>query len=417
MKKAYYLLLSLLLVLALAGCSAKSESTTEKADTAESVQTAEPVAESIPAPTKEPTATPNPTPTLTPEQTVGDLSLKEFFAERNMKVGTCLTAQMIVDKTLNPLILSQFSSVTMENDMKPDATFDKEASKASGEIEIKFNNNALKMLEWAKTNGVALRGHTVVWYSQTPEWIFYNNFEKSEGFASREVMLARLESAMKNTFGLLEELGYADLFYAYDVVNEYWMEDGTMRKNNWYNTIGEDYVWYALYYARKYAPDNIDLYINDYNEQYKRATASGFFKTLVDENGEFLMDGIGLQAHLYTSDDLTSYFNTLDLYSSMGLKLEITELDVCLGAYQKQEYATEENIQKQGRYYYRLFEGIFDRIDAGTLQMDSVTFWGVTDKLSWRAQYNPLLFNKKNYPKYAYYGVLQMKDKAGFETE
>ena len=118
-----------------------------------------------------------------------------------------------------------------------------------------------------------VRGHVLIWYSQTPDWIFYNDFDKNAGLASREVMLARMESYIKQVFEKLEESGYLDLFYAYDIVNEAWMEDGTMRDSLWLNTIGDDFMWYAFQYANKYAPDYIDLYYNDYNEQFK--TGSG----------------------------------------------------------------------------------------------------------------------------------------------
>ena len=341
-------------------------------------------------------------------------TLKELFEMRGMKVGTCLTSRMTNDDDIAALIAEQFTSITMENSMKPEAIFSQSASQAAGDLIVQFPTDALNLLAWAQANGMAVRGHTIVWYSQTPEWIFREGFEKDGALVSREVMLSRLESATRQIFETLDELGYSDLFYAYDIVNEYWMEDGTMRSNNWTATIGEDYVWYALYYARQYAPESIDLYINDYNEQYKYDTVYDFINTLVDEDGNYLLDGIGLQAHLYTSDSLTTYFKAVDKLASTGLKLEITELDVSLGSWTNTLSATEANLQKQGRYYYELFNGLFERIDAGTLQMDSITLWGVCDNLSWRKSASPLLFDRNLDPKYAYYGALQIKDKAGY---
>lgn len=411
MKKYMRLAILALIIACLAGCSSKSgEGTADvspAAQTAQGQDTAETADETTPAPTSAPL------PTLTPDEMIGDLSLKEMFAEHNIKVGTCLNEQYIKDAAISKLVLSQFNSFTMENSMKPDSTFDKAASIASGEIKYKLPADAIKMLDWARENGMAVRGHTIVWYSQTPDWIFYNDFDKTKGLVTREVMLERLESAIRNTFGVLEELGYSDLFYAFDVVNEYWMENGSMRQNHWTETIGEDYVWYALYYARQYAPDNIDLYINDYNEQYKK-TVGSFLDTLVDEDGNYLMDGIGFQAHLYTSDSLPVYLSTVDLIASKGLKVEITELDVELGAYQKPLIANDDNLRLQGRFYYNLINGLLERVDDGRLKMDSITVWGINDKMSWRSSYNPLLFNKKGEPKYAYFGMIQAKDRAGF---
>lgn len=344
-----------------------------------------------------------------------DLYIKELFAEHGIKAGTCLTTAMINDPDQSKLILEQFNSITMENSMKPDYLFNKEKSIETGDLVVEFNSDMIKMLDWAKENGMAVRGHTLVWHSQTPNWIFYKGFDAANGLVDRDTMLARMDSYFSQVFSKLEEMGYIDLFYAYDVVNEAWMEDGTMRESKWKETIGDDYLWQAFNCANKYAPESIDLYYNDYNEQFKTATLVKFAKTLVDEDGNYLIDGIGFQAHLYTSDDIMNYFSTVDTIAGLGLKVELTELDVCLGAYQKQLFATDENIRTQGRYYYMLINDLLDRIDSGKINMDAITFWGFADNLSWRKEYSPLLYNKKLEPKYAFYGVMQEKKFAGFD--
>lgn len=349
------------------------------------------------------------------EEAALQLHIKELFAEHGLKAGTCLTTQMISDENYNALILDQFSSITMENSMKPDYMFNKEKSKEAGDLVVEFNSDMIKMLDWAKANDMAVRGHTLVWYSQTPDWIFYKDFDATKGLASREEMLARMDSYMKQVFEGLEEKGYIDLFYAYDVVNEAWMEDGTMRDNKWLQTIGDDYLWQAFNTANKYAPESIDLYYNDYNEQFKTQTLVDFVETLKDEDGNYLIDGVGFQAHLYTSDSLTDYFNTVDAVSALGLKVQLTELDVCLGAYQKPLLAVEDNTKAQGQFMYNLVNGLLERVDNGSLQMDAITFWGFADNLSWRKEYSPLLFNKKLVPKYAFYGAMQVKENAGFD--
>lgn len=350
-----------------------------------------------------------------PEQDpLSDLALKDLFAEHGMKVGTCLTTQMISRSFTDQLIQNQFNSVTMENSMKPDYLFNQKKSKEDGDLVVEFSKDAIQMMDWAKENGFSMRGHTLVWYSQTPEWIFHQGFDPKNEYVNREEMLKRMESMMKQVFETLEELGYIDLFYAYDVVNEAWMEDGSMRQNHWSDIIGDDYLWYAFYYADKYAPESIDLYYNDYNEQFKTQTLFDFVNTLVDEDGSYLIDGIGFQAHLYTSDNLDDYFKTVEKLGETGLKLQLTELDVCLGKYQAPLKATEENLQEQGRFYYDLINGLFERADAGLIHMDALTFWGFADNMSWRKEYSPLLYNALNQPKYAYYGAMQIRELAGF---
>ena len=343
-----------------------------------------------------------------------DKTLKDVFAEHNMKIGTCVTSAMVKNDSTSEILLSQFNSLTMENAMKPDSTFDQAKSKEAGKPVIEFNEEALSILEWAKENNYSMRGHTLIWYSQTPEWIFREGFEGSGAFVGREEMLSRMEAIISGTFAKLEELGYLDLFYAFDVVNEAWMEDGTMRQNHWSETIGDDYLWYAFYYADQYAPQSIDLYYNDYNEQYKMDALLKFVDTLKDDSGRYLIDGIGLQAHLYTSDSLTSYFYVLDKLAETGLKIQLTELDICLGKYMSPLQATDENLKMQGQFCYDLINGLFERVDSGKLKMDALTFWGFWDNASWRKEYSPLLYAEDFSPKYAYYGAMQEKDKAGY---
>ena len=432
MKKKLALILIVVLIFSLAGCnSSKTEekttpSVTEAPTAQADVTSAEPEPTEI-TPSEAPTATAaptettpteavteEPTPTAAPDPLEGKY-LKDLFAEHGMKVGTCLNVQMINRIAVRNILLNNFNSVTMENDMKPEAIFSQSKSQETGEIVVEFRSDALKMLEWAKQNNYSMRGHTLVWYSQTPEWIFHEDFDTTKGYVDRDTMLKRMEGYIRDVFKTLEDLGYIDLFYAYDVVNEAWLDNGQIRKSHWTDIIGDDYLWYAFYYADKYAPESIDLYYNDFNEQFKTQTLLNFVNTLVDENGRYLIDGIGLQAHLYTSDDLNSYFKMLDALGATGLKLQLTELDVCLGRYQHPLPGVEENFKPQGRFYYDLINGIFERVDNGTVKMDALTFWGITDNMSWRKEYKPLLYSDTLRPKYALYGVFQLKDYAGFE--
>ena len=426
MKKNLILLLVSIMIISLVGCSSPEPKQDATPTSAETTTAPSEKDDSASPATEAPTSTPEPTPTevvptevpATPTPTpnpIEGLSLKDLFAEHGMKVGTCFNTQMIDRNGVRMLLTSNFNSVTMENSMKPDYLFNKKKSQESGELVVEFNSDALKMMKWAKENNFSMRGHTLVWYSQTPDWIFHQDFDQAKDLVDRETMLARLEGYIRDVFKTLEDLEYIDLFYAYDIANEAWMENGTIRQNRWTQIIGDDYLWYAFYYADKYAPESIDLYYNDYNEQFKTPTLIKFVNTLVDEDGRYLLDGIGLQAHLYTSDSLDTYFNTIDKLGETGLKLQLTELDVCLGKYQAPKQGTEENLKAQGRFYYDLINGLFERVDAGTIKMDALTFWGISDGMSWRKEYKPLLYDSILKPKYALYGAFQLKDYAGFD--
>ncbi len=409
MRKMKLGILAAALVFALAACGTKDNNVNPTPEPTEAVQ---------PTATPEPTATPRPTKTPKPTATpipVFEETIKEVYSDYGLKAGTCMSEFMSNDAYCQEFIKANFNSITFENELKPDYVLDQEASKAAGDLVVKLSPATEKMLQWCKDNDMAVRGHTIIWHSQTPQWIFYDNFDTSGNLVGREVMLARMESYIKQTFEVLEEKGYLEMFYAYDVVNEAWMEDGTKRQSFWLSTIGDDYLWQAFYFADKYAPEYVDLYYNDYNEQFKTEAFYEFFQTLKDEDGNYLIDGIGFQAHLYTKDSLEDYFAHMDKMATLGLKLSLTELDVCLGKYQDIGYATDKNKKIQGQFYYDLLTGIMERVQAGTVEMNSLTFWGFADDLSWRQEYNPLLLDRKRNPKYAYGAALLLKEYAGFD--
>ena len=351
---------------------------------------------------------------LPKQKEITEKTLKDVFLEHGMKVGTCISSRVINNENMNALILEQFSSVTMENAMKPDNILDQNKCKATGQLIVEYSTETLSLLNWAKQNNIPMRGHTLIWYSQTPEWIFREGFDMSGAFVGRQEMLLRMESFIKSNFEELERLGYLDCFYAYDVVNEALMEDGSLRQNNWLDIIGDDYLWYAFYFADKYAPETVDLYYNDYNEQYKAYAVADFVSTLTDDDGRSLIDGIGLQAHLYTSDDLIGYFDAVDTLAATGLKLQLTEIDIGLGKYQGPLSPTDENLRKQGIFCYELINGLFKRADSGEVKIDAITFWGFSDGISWRKEYSPQLYDSDLDPKYALYGAMQIKEYSGY---
>lgn len=346
---------------------------------------------------------------------IPECHLYELFAKYNIKAGTCLSEKMIKNPDASELITNQFNSITMENAMKPDYIFNRSKSIEAGNLVVEFGRDAINMLDWAKANNMSVRGHTLIWHQQTPDWIFYEDFDMSKDLVSREVMLDRMDTYIAQVFAFLEENNYSELFYAYDIVNEAIEDNGKLRQSNWLNTIGDDYLWHAFNYANMYAPENIDLYYNDYNEQYKAAHIVKIMDTMRDEDGNYLLDGIGLQAHLYTADDIRKYMQCVDKLATTGLKLEITELDVGLGAWNKGIEANEDNFKLQGRYYYDFINNILEKAESGKINLDTITFWGFADNMSWRRDNYPLLYNDRLEPKYSYYGAMQIKDMAGFE--
>lgn len=386
----------------------KSEEVTPAADASENAGT-DSVNEEAQA-----TATPAPK----EEVKVGKLALVEggvkgVFEKFGMKAGTCINPNVVPKYTDH--IVQNYNSVTMENEMKPDSILNKEKSIAENDLVVVFPQSVINMLDWAKSNGIGVRGHTIIWYSQTPDWIFYEDFDTSKKKVDRDTMLKRMESYIKQVFEQLDSLGYLDIIYAYDVVNEAINDDGSLRDSNWKQIIGDDYIWYAFYYADKYAPESCKLFYNDYNEQFKVDAIVKLAQSLVTEDGRSLIDGIGCQGHLYTRDSIDTYIEALKAFSKLGLDVQITELDVSLGTWTNILLPTKDNLKEQGRWYYEFINKIAQGKADGTIAVSAITLWGISDSNSWRSDRSPLLFDRTFMPKYAYFGALQVRENAGFD--
>lgn len=324
---------------------------------------------------------------------------KDKFS-RWFKIGTSASAFDI--KSYGSFIKDNFNSITPENELKPESILDQAASQKLGDnanpqVNLRYADTILKFCE---ENGIPLRGHTFVWYSQTPDWFFRENFSSNGALVSKEVMDQRLENFIKNTFDALKEQ-YPDLdISAYDVCNEVFVNDGGGLRDGsvskWAQIYGDsEYITNAFKYARKYAPIGCKLFLNDYNE-YLPAKTKDICQMAMALKEDGLIDGIGMQSHLDTRfPDMKTYKNALEAFISTGLEIQITELDI-----------TCTNYAEQADAYYDVFKLAMDNAEHIT----TVTVWGLNDARSWRYSLNPCLFWDGFKPKPAYEKILTLAD-------
>ncbi len=204
----------------------------------------------------------------------GIVGLRDAFAEY-FRIGTCLSESEVNKAQGKEFTIKHFNSVTCENEMKPQYTLDQAGSQAAGDnvtVKVQLQSNARAILDFCQENHIPMRGHVFCWHSQTPSWLFRENFDSNGAIVSQEIMDQRLESYIKNLFDLLAT-EYPDLeFYSFDVVNEAFTDSNpaTMRGTNesgWISVYGDDrFIYKAFEYAHKYKPENCMLAYNDYNE-------------------------------------------------------------------------------------------------------------------------------------------------------
>jgi GH35 family endo-1,4-beta-xylanase len=191
-------------------------------------------------------------------QTTG---LKDVYAPY-FKFGNILNGTTVNNSSMKTLLLREFNSVTPENELKPDATIVASGS-TNTDVKVTLNSSARAILKFCEDNNIPVRGHTLVWHSQTPGWFFREGFSSSGAVVSKAVMSQRMESYIKNMFALIYK-DYPNLdLYAYDVVNEAASESGSPRtagsdagsgQSMWVQVYGNNsFVEEAFTHARKYA--------------------------------------------------------------------------------------------------------------------------------------------------------------------
>lgn len=341
-------------------------------------------------------------------------SLNQLYADK-FKIGTAIMASNLSSPSFMDLVEKHFSdSITFGNELKPDSVLNQAATLAYMEENDGDDTNpqvslsaAASMLKYCADNKIPVRGHTLVWHSQTPDWFFKEGFTDEGDWVSEEKMLKRMENYIKNVMEALATQ-YPDVeFYAWDVVNEAWMEDGNPRKagsNNtqngasaWVQIFGDNsFIPYAFEYARKYAPEGCKLYYNDYNE-YMDGKMNAIYNMALELKEAGTIDGIGMQAHLDVGFPTAAQFEkAVAKYVSTGLDVQVTELDITTND------TSEAGLEKQAQMYSDIMDACVKHADG----ISAVVFWGVTDDQSWRADRVPLLFDEQFQAKPAFNAIV-----------
>lgn len=346
--------------------------------------------------------------------------LKDEFANY-FRVGNILNGGTVKNSTITASFLKDYNSVECENETKPDATLVQ--SQCNGTNIGVSLKNAASIMDFCVNNHLAMRGHTLVWHSQTPVWFFKENFDANGNWVSSAVMDQRMETYIKNMFEAIQTQ-YPELnLYAYDVANECISDDQNRTANYggtrepgenisgqspWVQIYGSNaFVEKAFTYARKYAPESCQLYYNDYNEywDHKRDAIYSMCKSLYEKG---LLDGIGMQSHINADYDgfsgVSAYTTAMKKFLSIGCDVQITELDITMenGKY---------TLQQQADKYKAIFQAAMDwnKNPTSDGRVKAVCIWGPDDANTWiKTENTPLLYDTNHQPKLAYTTLTSM---------
>ncbi len=376
-------------------------------------------------------------------------------------VGVSLTQPEISDETLMDLVSKHFNAVTPGNELKMDALFDYHDNnnsapgfetiswtRADGTLMDHYKVPVLnydraesmldKIAEWNDghpDDRIKVRGHVLVWHSQVPEWFFREDWDIHKDYVSAEEMDVRQEWYIKT---VLEHFvggdsPYKDLFYGWDVVNEAVSDStGTYRKDSedssWWRVYGsEDYIVRAFRYANRYAPQELELYYNDYNE-CGSVKAGGIMKLLQEvkshEKDGILptrITGMGMQSHCNMSSPTAAQMKEAAIaYGKIVGKIQLTELDIKASSeFDGTDAALGAEYTKQAYRYKEIYD-VCREVDAMEgIDVNNITLWGVIDGNSWLQSENsvggasdgskrqvPLLFDDDYRAKPAFYAFV-----------
>ena len=332
--------------------------------------------------------------------------LKDYYKDY-FPVGVAVSAQDLKNPGEVALILSQFNSLTPENAMKMGPIHPEEN---------RYNwKDADAIVAFAQAHGLKVRGHNLCWHEQTPKWLFRDS---SGNLVSKDVLLKRLKDHITTVVNR-----YKGKVYAWDVVNEAIDDDSTkfLRNSLWYQICGEDFIAKAFEYAHEADPNAI-LFYNDYNTERpeKRERVYRLLKKLID--AKVPVNAVGIQAHWSVYEpEPEQLVATIKKFASLGLKVQVTELDISIYPWEKNRRAmrpgetdayTAESEKKQSDKYAEVFKIFREYRNVIT----GVTFWNISDKHTWLDGYPvpgrknyPLLFDQNLQPKKAYWKVVDFK--------
>lgn len=362
-------------------------------------------------------------------------ALYKFF-EGKCQIGCIVNSWQITnyDDLMTKGLLKHYNIYTMENECKPSSVNPSEGVYNFDPIDT--------FVKFGEDSGAELRGHTLLWHTQVPDWWF-----KADPNDTRDLWQCDSAGALASSDQLVERLEtyidkvvtkYKGKIKYWDVCNEVLNADSIRGKGDqsfWADIVGDldgngykdDYVEIAFNAARKADPDAV-LMINDFNMEWQDSKTQAMYDMVERMLRKGVrIDGVGFQSHIGLDTNIDGYRRNLekiaglaDIYDECfpeykgNFRIQITELDmnVFVGANRDKTFVrwTDEDYEAQAKQYAALMDLFMDYADKGVL--DAVVFWTPDDDHSW-INVNPMrnglpsLFDKDMKLKPCFYSFAQ----------
>jgi endo-1,4-beta-xylanase len=297
-------------------------------------------------------------------------TLRQASESRHILIGAAASPRYLDEADYSAILGSEFSELEPENQMKFQVIHPRPDSDANP-----YDFKAADALaDFAQSHNMLLRGHTLVWHNQIPDWVKKGNYTDSQ---VAMILEGHIHSVVAH---------YASKVYAWDVVNEAFNDKGTMRDTLWYNQPGigagkgTQYIEQALRWAREADP-KAKLFYNDYDAEVVNKKSDAIYAMAKDFKKRGVpLDGIGFQTHITLQYDnprtLASYAKNLKRFARLRLDLHITELDIRIAD------SSEASLAAQAKLYGEITTLCVQQPACKLIQT-----WGFTDKHSWIPQF------------------------------
>jgi endo-1,4-beta-xylanase len=321
-------------------------------------------------------------------------TLRQAADPHGVTVGTAVMSKFLGEADYATVLGSEFSQLQAENEMKfgvihPRPNTDRQPYNFTG---------ADAIVDFAQSHNMLVRGHTLVWHKQVPKWLSEGDFTPAQ---LANILQEHINAVMSH---------YASKVYAWDVVNEAFNDDGSMRGTIWYDQpgigagAGTKYIEESLQWARKADP-KAKLFYNDFDAEEINAKSNAIYAMARDFKKRHIpLDGIGFQTHISLKFDdpakLDSFASNMKRFAKLGLEIHLTEIDVRLPD------ACAASLNAQAKLYGEITKLCLHQSHCKLLQT-----WGFTDKYSWIPGFYPgqgwALLWDENYQKKSAYEAVQ----------
>jgi len=320
-------------------------------------------------------------------------TLRQAAETRHITFGAAAASAYLAEPDYAAILASEFSQLQAENEMKFGAIHPRPDTDPNP---YNFKGGDA-LVEFAQSHNMLVRGHTLVWHNNVPDWLKNGSYSASQ---LADILHSHIKTVMTH---------YASKVYAWDVVNEAFNENGTMRHTLWYDQPGigtgkgTKYIEQVLRWAHEADP-LAKLFYNDYDAEPENRKSDAIYAMAKDFKKRGVpLDGIGFQMHVSLKFDdpttLASVAKNLERFAKLGLELQITELDVRLTD------SSAASLSAQAKLYGEVTTLCVQQRACKALQT-----WGFTDKRSWIPQFYKgqgwaLLWDGKYQKKPAYQAV------------